>query len=83
MEQEQTSKIERWLKQLFGDIGNLAVAIHSMGRFKPTVEAEADQEEDNANSGEKPEEKPAKVLHPSMIKLKPGQFFTPSRYKRD
>ena len=78
MEQEKHSRIEAWLRDLFGDIGNLAVSIHAMGGFKPTVEEEASDETEH-----EVEEQPRKVLHPSMIKQRTGEYFIPSRYKRN
>jgi hypothetical protein len=45
MEKDKKSKIEIWLGEFFGDIGNLAVAMYCMGEFKPTIQKKAPEDE--------------------------------------
>jgi hypothetical protein len=79
MEQEKKSKIEIWLRDLFKDIGNLAVAVSSFGKFQATKEEPAEETSPDDEEGEKPR----RVLHPSMFRQQPGEFFTPVHHKKD
>ncbi|MDH5533302.1 MAG: hypothetical protein OEX81_02650 [Candidatus Pacebacteria bacterium] len=79
MEKENISKFEAFLRDLFKDLGNAAIAVMSMGRFKPTKE-ETPKENDDSDDNEPVI---SRKLRPSDFKQDYGEFFIPPGHRQD